>query len=123
MVGTQPALARWSYTTLMHAVHQRAIASGVLFSDASLRVADSHGDVHQVQLVPAQVAGVADEFATYGIDFDVAPVSGVAAIAGALLQMLPLLLVLYVAAGAMRQLGAGGRAQALALPPADVDTR
>ena len=116
-------LTRWSYTTLLRAAQRRSVSGAVLFPDSSMRVTDADGGLHQVQLLPSQVPGVADRFASMGVDLDVAPPSLLAG----LLDVLPMLLVLYLCFGAlsaMRQgLGGAGRGTPLPLASADVDTR
>ena len=107
----RPVVTHWSYTTLMQAVRRRSLQDGVLLPDALLRVTEQDGATqHVTQLMPTQVATVADQFASHGIDFDVATVSPLAAFLDALLSYLPIFVVIYMGLVALSAAsGAGAR--------------
>lgn len=62
----------WSYTSLLNALHDDGIRNAVILPDAILRATDQTGSVHSVQLIPMQVASVADDFVSHGVDIQFA---------------------------------------------------
>jgi cell division protease FtsH len=113
------APAPWSYTALLEALDQGAIARGAIAPDATLRAIDVDGGAHVTQLLPAQAASVADRFAAAGVDVAfVTPTALQTALRGAL-DLLPLLALAALVMGRGAGVGAlpspFGRTKARAL--------
>ena len=89
----------WSYTSLVRAVQDHSLRRAVLFPDSPLRVVESDGETaHSLQLLPARAVSVAETLAQQGVDVSVSSsFSGLAGLVRAAAELVPALLLLYLA--------------------------
>ena len=86
--------AEWSYTTLVDALDAARVVRGDVYPDASLRVLDSDGAAHTLQLLPAQVTAVVERFVDHHVDVSLVPPPPLLVLVRQTLEVAPLLLVL-----------------------------